>query len=243
MNKRYWFVILTYILMQLSSIFIAVPLLQAFQVPVEEMLGLWSVITFSITFVIIVLLLIPDIKNRHSTPNRSTRSEAALWTIVGIFMAFAAQYIAATIEFMIFGIEPGSANTEIIVESAKLVPSFIIVIAIIGPILEEIVFRMIIFGALYQKFNFWIAATISALIFAFVHADFTHTLIYAAVGFVFAFLYVKTKRILVPILAHVSINSFVVLVQIIFYDEIQELLKILEQSQQFIGGFFYACIA
>ena len=45
----------------------------------------------------------------------------------------------------------------------RTTPWFLIVISIIGPILEEIVFRKILFGTLYKKFNFFIAAIISSL--------------------------------------------------------------------------------
>lgn len=218
------------------SSFLGVPLLQILGLPDERIPGVWSTISFSGAFILIFILLIPDIKDRHFVRDRSTRTEAFLWAIVGIFMAFFAQYIAALIEMKLFGIEPGSENTEVIVEFAKVVPTFIIVVAIIGPILEEIIFRKIIFGSLYKRFNFWVAAIISAIIFSVVHMEFEHTLLYAAVGFTFAFLYVKTKRILVPIVAHVAMNSFVVLIHVVFRERIQELIEILEQSEQFIGG-------
>lgn len=235
MNKRYWFIVLTYILMYFSG-FVGVPLFLAIGVPKEKILALWNCLSFSIALIIILILLIPDMKERHFVRGRSTRSTAFLWAILGIFMAFGAQYIAAIIEMQIFRIEPGSENTADIVELAKTVPAFMIIVAIVGPILEEIVFRMIIFGALYKRFNFWIAAIISSLIFAVVHFDFEHMLIYTAIGITFAFLYVKTKRILVPICAHVAMNSFVMIVQVIFGEKIQELLELLEQSEQTLGG-------
>lgn len=120
----------------------------------------------------------------------------------------------------------------------KSLPLLVIVVSIIGPILEEIIFRQIIFGSLYKKFNFFISALISSLIFAVVHMDFTHLLIYTAMGFTFAFLYVRTKRIIVPIFAHVAMNTFVVVVQTIFADDIERIMKQAEKLQQtFIGGF------
>ncbi|MBU8908557.1 CPBP family intramembrane glutamic endopeptidase [Desertibacillus haloalkaliphilus] len=237
MPRRYWFILLTYILVQLSAI-VGAPLLLLLDVPREQIPGVWSLISFTIGLIIVVFLLRPEITNRHLDRNRSSRSQAILWSILGIFMAFAAQYAAAVIEMILFGIEPGSENTEVIVEFAKVTPMFIIVIAVIGPILEEIVFRMVIFGALYKRFNFWIAVLGSSILFAVVHMDFTHLLVYTAMGFVFAYLYVKTKRIIVPIIAHVAINSFVVLVQVVFGERLAELQDQLEQIQSFIGGFF-----
>ena len=69
--------------------------------------------------------------------------------------------------------------------------------------------------------------------------DFSHILVYTAVGFVFAFLYIETKRIIVPILAHAGMNTFAVIVQLSQDPEkIEEQLRLLEQLQSIIiGGF------
>ncbi|MBP3953002.1 CPBP family intramembrane glutamic endopeptidase [Bacillus suaedae] len=239
MNKRYWWILITYVLAQLSII----PgqfLLHWLGVDTDQILGMWSIISFTLGLLVILLLLRKDMNERHLVRDRSSRGEAFRWIIIGVFMVFAAQYAAALIEMYVFGIEPGSENTAQIVEYAKAFPAFLIVVSIIGPILEEIVFRLVIFGSLYKRFNFWIAGILSSLIFAAVHMDFTHLLIYTAMGFAFAYLYVRTKRIIVPIIAHVSINLFVSLVQVIFADRIAEWLEQLEEIQQqtslIIGG-------
>lgn len=236
MTKRYWLVILTYILMQLSAL-IGVPILMLMGMDEKQIPGMWTLFSFIIGFILILLFLKKDIRERHLTRDRSSKSEAIVWSIAGIFMAFMAQYVAVLIEVNLFGIEAGSENTEMIVELAKVTPALILVVAVIGPILEEILFRMIIFGSLYKRFNFWIAAIISSVVFAAVHLDFSHLLVYSFMGIVFAFLYVKTKRIIVPIMAHVALNSFVMLVQVVFGDRLLELQKKLESVQGFIGGF------
>ncbi|MCG3057195.1 CPBP family intramembrane metalloprotease, partial [Escherichia coli] len=76
-----------------------------------------------------------------------------------------AQSVAAMIEMNLLGIEPGSENTEMILNLVKVTPLLIVVTSVIGPILEEIIFRKIIFGSLYRKYNFFISAFISSLIF------------------------------------------------------------------------------
>jgi hypothetical protein len=50
-------------------------------------------------------------------------------------------------------------------------------------------------------------------------------------GGIFAFLYVKTNRIIVPIIAHVAMNSFVVIVQYVFREDIEEMIKQMEEMQ------------
>jgi uncharacterized protein len=244
LKRRYWYVIITYIIMQLSGI-AGVPLLHFLGVgkhakndlvATEIASGYWAVISFSIAFLIILFFLREDIKQRH-THYSVPLSAAWMWAIGGVFLALFAQSIAANIEWRLLGIEPGSENTKRIVEIIRVTPLLMVVTSIIGPILEEIIFRKIIFGTLYQKYNFFISALVSSLLFAVVHMEFEHLLLYATMGFTFAFLYAKTKRIFVPIFAHVTMNTFVVLIQTIFADEIEKMMRQTEQIQLIIGGF------
>lgn len=159
-----------------------------------------------------------------------------MWAIIGIFLALISQMIAGSIEYYVLGIGRESENTEAILKIIQSVPLMIAVSSIIGPILEEIIFRKIIFGVLYEKTNFFIAGLISSIIFGIVHADLKHILLYTAMGFTFAFLYARTKRIIVPIFAHIMMNTFVVLMQL---EPVQRYLE--QQSAQMqliIGGLF-----
>ena len=146
-------------------------------------------------------------KEHSRSQNQASIPVSIFWSIFGIFLALFAQSIAVMIEQQL-GIKPESDNTQEILFVIQQVPLMIIVSSIIGPILEEIIFRKIIFGALYKRFNFVISALISSVIFGLAHMELVHLLLYSAMGFTFAFLYVKTKRILVPIVAHVSMNTF-----------------------------------
>ncbi|MFC7372433.1 CPBP family intramembrane glutamic endopeptidase [Fictibacillus iocasae] len=236
MEKRYWWVIVVYFAMQFSGLF-ARPILSAFDVPREQWAGLWGTFSFALALVLILILLRPDIRDRHLRGGRVSRGSAVLWAIGGVFMAYAAQIIAITIETKVLGIPAGSQNTKDLVKITQYTPYFMIVAALIGPILEEIVFRKILFGRLYGRFGFFLSALISSLVFAAVHMDFTHLLIYTAIGFTFAYLYVKTKRLLVPIIAHMTMNTLVLLVQFVFADEIKEYEKQMDTMQFIFGGF------
>lgn len=200
--------------------------------------GHWAIISFFIALCIVLLLLRTDIRESRFDTKRASIPATIGWIFIGFFLAFFSQTIAGTIEMRLLGIKPGSENTARLMEIARTTPWFLIVISIIGPILEEIVFRKILFGTLYKKFNFFIAAIISSLVFAAIHFDFTHLLVYTSMGLVFAFLYVKTKRIIVPIMAHVAMNTLVAIAQVLVSNEqIQEMIKEAEKMQGFIGGF------
>ncbi len=226
--------------MQVATSVVTLPLLisSGFSGTEEELLGMSILITFSIGFLIIVLLTLKAKPDEHFMRDRADVGTTILWSILGIFMAFAAQYVAALIEMLVFDIDPGSENTQVIVDWANAVPWLIIVVAVFVPVMEEIVFRMVIFGSLFKRFGFWISALLSGFIFAVVHWDFEHLLVYLAMGIVFAYLYAKTKRIIVPIMAHVGINSFVMLIQVVFGEQIQRFIEEYEQLQMIIGGFF-----
>lgn len=230
MNIRYWFILVTFIAM----LFGAVPFVFVFQAlgisEANMLIGYSTVASYVIGTLIIFLLLLPDMRQGSLDRDRSGVGMTIVWSITGIFLVFIAQYAAALIEIFVFGIEAGSDNTESLVQLSRAVPLMVIVIAILGPIIEEIVFRKVLFGSLHKKMNFFFASTISSLIFAAAHWDFEHLLVYLAMGYAFAFLYVISKRIIVPIIAHISLNSFVVLVQVVFYDEIQRILERAEQA-------------
>ncbi len=170
-------------------------------------------------------------------PDAASPGMVIIWSITGILMALFGQGIVNVIQTYLLGITPGSENTESIMAIARATPIFIIVVAIIGPILEEIVFRKIIFGEIYKRTNFFIGALASGLIFAIVHNDFQNTLIYLTIGFVFAFVYVQSKRIIVPIIAHATMNTVVVIAQLsVDPEEMQKILDQYEKLQMILIG-------
>lgn len=236
MTKRYWWVLITYIAAQFSVIAIAPILYQLSTLQEYEAVIYGNIIGFALGLIIILIILKPEM-TKPSEPGAADIPTVILWTIVGIFMAFAAQIISANIEIQLLGITTSSENTQGIMDITRQIPLFMIVTAIFAPILEEIVFRKIIFGSLYKRMNFFFAGTISALIFGFIHLEPIHILVYASMGFVFAFLYVKTKRIIVPILVHMGMNTVVVLVQYsLTPEDIENMQRMLEEGQVLIGG-------
>lgn len=241
MKKEYIFILLAYVCMLLSPA-IGTPLFKKFwewggaseREAILNGYAYWSIFAFVATLFIILWLLRkerPSNEDRLESEPKASIGISIAWAIGGIFIALFAQNIAALIEQAI-GVTAGSENTHFIMQMIKTIPLFVILTSIIGPILEELVFRKIIFGTLYQKFNFFISALVSSLIFGLAHRELSHILLYSAIGFTFAFLYVRTKRILVPIFAHVMMNTLVVVVQLKY----EEIIKTIDQAQSFIGG-------
>jgi len=126
-------------------------------------------------------------------------------------------------------LEQGHKEPERLMAIAKQMPIFIVLISIVGPILEEYVFRKVIFGELYnfikgsRVVSFIIASVVSSLIFALAHNDFKFIPVYFGMGVIFSLAYVYTKRIAVPIGIHMLMNGSVVLAQVIGGDSIKKL--------------------
>ncbi len=231
MPKRYWWILVVYIACQLSGLIPHfIPLLDG--IPKAQRAGVWIVGSFCVTLVIIILLLLPERKMKIRT--QASIGTSITWAILGLIMLFIAQTIAALIEQMLFGESRQSQNTTQIINLAKVSPYVVLVVSIVGPILEEIIFRKIIFGSIYKKTNFIIGALVSSLLFALAHMD-NHILVYTFVGFTLAYLYKKTGRIVVSMFAHAGMNTVVVLLAL--SPHIQKIIQ--EQATQFIGGFFH----
>lgn len=175
-------------------------------------LSIWYSFSFFTTLLISLYALRDELQ--HDRIKGISWIKMFLWSIVGVFLALVAQSIAIRIE-LLFGIEAGSDNTETILSLIEKAPILFFVTAFIGPILEEIVFRKIVFAILIHKYNVYISAFISSLIFSLAHLEFEHILLYLAVGLVFSYLYYKTKRIVVPIFSHILMNTSVIVLSLI----------------------------
>lgn len=238
MKKNYWLIVLIYVAMQLSSI-IGLPLM-GWILPnfvAEDQVAIYSVVYWIIiSFFIALIITLFFLRNERNEMERWERmplGSSLAWAVGGIFLALIAQAVAGTIEQQIFNIKGESENTKNILALIEMFPVVILITSVIGPILEEIVFRKILFGALlYKRFGFFLSALISSVIFSLAHGEPEHTLLYSSMGFTFAYLYVKTGRIIVPIIAHVSMNTLVVLLSTYSGD----LIKEMEKAQSFIGG-------
>lgn len=81
---------------------------------------------------------------------------------------------------------------------------------IIGPILEEMLFRYVFLNRLRNFFTMRNAILLSSLVFALLHGNII-TMIYAFImGFIFAYVYVKYDNIKVSIMCHIGANTIVI---------------------------------
>lgn len=78
----------------------------------------------------------------------------------------------------------------------------------IGPVIEELIYRGVLFQGLRQRIGLWPAMGLSAIVFGVVHflAPF-YIAVLAILGFWFAGAFHRTGTLVVPILGHVTFNA------------------------------------
>ena len=76
-----------------------------------------------------------------------------------------------------------------------------------APLLEEPLFRGVIFGGLSKKMPVWLAMALSGFLFAFVHVNAATLIPLWFLGIAFAWLYVRTGTLLAPMAVHFIFNA------------------------------------
>jgi membrane protease YdiL (CAAX protease family) len=81
------------------------------------------------------------------------------------------------------------------------------------PIIEEVVFRKIIFGWIDKRYNFWTGSVISSTLFMVGHLNYAGWLGYFAIGMIWCYTYKRTGNLAVNIITHMLLNlSFFVVI-------------------------------
>lgn len=173
---RIWVAILTLFIYALAQF---LPLVLA-QTPIFNRLsgmalaraGVYTQVILFILAAILIIFLHFKIKNPTNLEQEHKESKRYIipWAVLGFFIVMLYQVIVGVINIWIFGQPQQSPNTQRIMAVAKQLPIFIILISVVGPILEEYVFRKVFFGELYDRIKgnriiaFLIASIVSSLL-------------------------------------------------------------------------------
>lgn len=103
------------------------------------------------------------------------------------------------------GIVIEDTTSEIIGQSNIWV--IILVVVIIGPIFEELIFRKTFIDTI-GKYNIRLAIFISGVSFALFHGNITQAIYTLAGGLILAWVYAKTKNFFYPVFLHMFMNFF-----------------------------------
>ena len=137
-------------------------------------------------------------------------------SIVVLFLTIGIIYGVMWVQSFLFShISLNSSNADAITKEFKSNPLPVVGLAFVTSTLEELVYRQLLFGYLYDLFSgcnkyirYITSALISAIIFGSIHDGLFHPamLQYITYGFILSGLYLYTKRISSPIIVHVLFN-------------------------------------
>lgn len=105
-------------------------------------------------------------------------------------------------------------------ETAQLMYSsrldiMILATVVFGPMVEETVFRGLMYGRLRELMGFWPAALLSAFLFGLFHMNFVQFVYAGLMGLVLVFVYERYQSLWASILMHAAANAFSCILQYI----------------------------
>ncbi|MEN9360379.1 MAG: hypothetical protein RL095_1914 [Verrucomicrobiota bacterium] len=98
------------------------------------------------------------------------------------------------------------------------IPIFVLVATVGAPLMEEVIFRGLLYSGLRHQMNWLPAALVSAAIFAVIHFDPWQFLGLFGLGFAFAFVREKTGSLLLAMFLHASNNIFTVSIMLLLQE-------------------------
>lgn len=122
----------------------------------------------------------------------------------GFGMSVLASFVLVLIPFPDAWFETYDESMEMMMAGNPLYLAFATVIA--APIIEEVIFRGLVYTRLCRGMKRWIAALLSALIFGLVHGTLLHLVYTVPMGLMLCLFYEKYRSLWAPIVLHMSFN-------------------------------------
>ncbi|KRM95886.1 CAAX family protease [Liquorilactobacillus aquaticus DSM 21051] len=152
--------------------------------------------------------------NNFIAPKKSSLLTVIGWGIMGTIAALALQRISFFIETTFFQQSIVSQNTAETLTVLTHYPYYILFVVLAAPIMEELVFRKVLFGNLATLIGPVGSALVSSTLFSIAHQD-GHFITYAVMGLIFCFIYTKTGKITASMLSHILLNLLIIVFSLI----------------------------
>lgn len=165
-------------------------------------------------FICLIHFVYKDKFNSIDNSKKMNLLKSVLISIVVYVVSLYFDKIISIIIYNVFG-NVKSINDSVIKASEKVSIFTYFEVSFAGPILEEIVYRQLLFGYLYylhsgcnKYIRFITASIVSSIVFGSIHNGAFHPymLYYVTTGIILSSLYVYTKRLSSPIIVHILIN-------------------------------------
>lgn len=173
---------------------------------------------------VIVWFVMKDLlKEQFKDFFKNTKNNLIYGCLIGVGLIYAGSFIGGVITTLFGGAQ--TSQNQAMIETITLTSPVLMIITtvLLAPVLEEFVFRGILFGWAYE-INPKFAHILSAFIFAMLHiilallsgnvAEWIQIFAYFLMAIVLSYLYEKTNNIFVPVLTHM-INNLITMIIII----------------------------
>lgn len=180
--------------------------------------------------ILLVLLIKLIFKGKFNSIDRSKKMSLKKSVLISVATVFVCIIIMFFInKSLLFVFNPNniiSGNTINIISSIRKNPLPIIGLSFVTSTLEEIVYRQMLFGYLYdlhkgcnKYIRFITSALISSVVFGIVHDGFFHPAMfqYVTAGIILSGLYLYTKRLSSSIIVHILYNLYLNLKFLLWY--------------------------
>ncbi len=177
----------------------------------------------------VLLFIVRNMPKTKRLQKKLSFTEFAGLFLVGQAFMFLGNIIGTSLNGVIgaiLGHEIGNATSELI--EASPIWLIILVVVIIGPIIEELLFRKFMIDR-FAKYGDALAIIFSAVAFGLFHGNFYQFFYAALLGLVLGYIYTKTGNIYYTIIMHMLVN-FLGSVAVMPIIEMQELVLSLMES-------------
>lgn len=176
----------------------------------EKLVNAYVDLSFlSIITVVYLLIFKGDIYKEIKTSNL-TGITILVWVIGGFIVSLLLQFVISFFLNLYFEINH-SQNTERVLESIETIPLFVYATVILVPIMEEVIFRRVIFKKVFKRYGLILAIIISSLVFSLFHFDNEYFVMYFSMGALWSYIYYKTQNIFITISIHSLTNGLAVI--------------------------------
>jgi len=158
-------------------------------------LNIYFPYAIAIIAIVFIPLLIKDYKHKDSKVNKGSIIEAIIYGII----------ISILYNTFIYHLNKVVPFTNLYEGDVKVFFS-IISTGLVGPIIEELMFRGIIYNDLKQKHSNMFSIMLTTALFALLHFNIVQSTYAVILGFMLIYSYEKSNNIKVPIAMHISAN-------------------------------------
>jgi uncharacterized protein len=160
--------------------------------------------TLSPLLLVVTLYLLKDDLYKTVFEKRMSTVRQSIGAIIKWFFIAIIGFIVIAIVTPLFY----TSNQDNSMKITQAVPLIVIPFVFIGPVLEELIFRRILFTLFTRKFTILVSILLSSLIFAGWHMTLSSLPLLFWLSFVYSYSYYQTNRLAVPIILHILWNLF-----------------------------------